>query len=278
MSTVSAVAIRAADGRGGTTQMRERCSARIRIARVVTRDHPLHVQRLVDRCGQRPRSYRASGRRARVPRADTLPRVGFSPTMLPNAAGTRPDPAVSVPSANGTMPAATAQAEPDDEPPGTCVRHRTHCAARRTGCACRRGRWRTDRGWSCRSAARLHPADAARQARSPSPYRQSPGRRRWSAGRRRRCCPSPRTARPRTCGRADLPPPVARAGQHFVVGQTRDPDRWVVVIAVGGERGVGGFDGCHAAAPQPILALSVIRPVLPPASRRPATRPRRDSG
>ncbi len=54
-----------------------------------------------------------------MPRADTLPMVGFSPTTLPNIAGTRPDPAVSVPSANGTIPAATAQAEPEDEPPGT---------------------------------------------------------------------------------------------------------------------------------------------------------------
>ena len=53
-----------------------------------------------------------------MPRAETLPIVGFSPTILPKAAGTRPDPAVSVPSANGTIPADTAQAEPDDEPPG----------------------------------------------------------------------------------------------------------------------------------------------------------------
>ena len=54
-----------------------------------------------------------------MPRADTLPMVGFRPTMLPNAAGTRPDPAVSVPRAKCTMPAATAQADPDDDPPGT---------------------------------------------------------------------------------------------------------------------------------------------------------------
>ena len=54
-----------------------------------------------------------------TPRVGTLPRVGFNPTMLPKAAGTRPEPAVSVPNANRTMPAATAQAEPDDDPPGT---------------------------------------------------------------------------------------------------------------------------------------------------------------
>ncbi len=60
-----------------------------------------------------------------MPRVETLPMVGFSPTMLPNAAGTRPEPAVSVPSAKGTMPAATAQADPDEEPPGTSAGSKT---------------------------------------------------------------------------------------------------------------------------------------------------------
>src|SRR6185295_20256429 len=45
------------------------------------------------------------------------PRVGFSPTMLQKPAGTRPDPAVSVPSAKLTCPSATATAEPELEPP-----------------------------------------------------------------------------------------------------------------------------------------------------------------
>ena len=54
-----------------------------------------------------------------MPRAETLPMVGFNPTMLPKAAGTRPEPAVSVPSAKVTIPAATAQPDPEDEPPGT---------------------------------------------------------------------------------------------------------------------------------------------------------------
>lgn len=47
------------------------------------------------------------------------PLVGFRPTILLNPAGTRPDPAVSVPSENDTRPAATDTAEPEDEPPGT---------------------------------------------------------------------------------------------------------------------------------------------------------------
>ena len=42
--------------------------------------------------------------------------------MLLSAAGTRPDPAVSVPSASGTRPAATATAEPELDPPGISVR------------------------------------------------------------------------------------------------------------------------------------------------------------
>ena len=56
-----------------------------------------------------------------MPVAEIAPTVGFSPTMLPNAAGTRPEPAVSVPSAISTIPAATAMPDPDDEPPGTCA-------------------------------------------------------------------------------------------------------------------------------------------------------------
>jgi hypothetical protein len=44
---------------------------------------------------------------------------GLKPAIPQNAAGTRIEPAVSVPIATGTTPAATATAEPDDEPPGT---------------------------------------------------------------------------------------------------------------------------------------------------------------
>jgi hypothetical protein len=41
--------------------------------------------------------------------------------MLLSAAGTRPDPAVSVPSASGTRPAPTATADPELDPPGMSV-------------------------------------------------------------------------------------------------------------------------------------------------------------
>src|SRR5258707_11215156 len=45
------------------------------------------------------------------------PRVGLKPMVFVNPAGTRPDPAVSVPSAKLTNPAATAKAEPELDPP-----------------------------------------------------------------------------------------------------------------------------------------------------------------
>ncbi len=53
-----------------------------------------------------------------TPNVETRPRLGFNPTMLLRLAGTRPEPAVSVPSASGTMPAETATADPELEPPG----------------------------------------------------------------------------------------------------------------------------------------------------------------
>ncbi len=45
------------------------------------------------------------------------PLVGFNPTRWLIAAGTRPEPAVSVPKAKPTRPAATATAEPELDPP-----------------------------------------------------------------------------------------------------------------------------------------------------------------
>src|SRR5258706_581391 len=51
------------------------------------------------------------------------PRVGFNPTIPLAAAGTRPEPAVSVPRARSTNPAATATADPALEPPATRSGH-----------------------------------------------------------------------------------------------------------------------------------------------------------
>src|SRR5579859_5707011 len=52
------------------------------------------------------------------PRMLSAPRVGLSPTTLLNPAGTRPEPAVSLPRAKLTWPTATATADPELEPPG----------------------------------------------------------------------------------------------------------------------------------------------------------------
>ena len=52
-----------------------------------------------------------------TPLVPTSPRVGFSPTIPFIAAGTRPEPAVSVPRAKVTTPEATATAQPELDPP-----------------------------------------------------------------------------------------------------------------------------------------------------------------
>ncbi len=52
-----------------------------------------------------------------TPAVLSSPRVGLRPTIPLSAAGTRPEPAVSVPRAKLTWPAATATAEPELEPP-----------------------------------------------------------------------------------------------------------------------------------------------------------------
>ena len=49
------------------------------------------------------------------------PKLGFNPTTPLKAAGRITEPSVCVPSASGTRPAATAAAEPDEEPPGVCA-------------------------------------------------------------------------------------------------------------------------------------------------------------
>src|SRR5687767_158396 len=50
-----------------------------------------------------------------TPAVLSTPRVGLTPTRLLNAAGTRPEPAVSVPSENAHSPCPTATADPELE-------------------------------------------------------------------------------------------------------------------------------------------------------------------
>ena len=114
---------------------RARAAVRLRGAR---RDPPRRIP-----CATASTSPASSAVRAKIetqsserhagttPRLLKSPRVGFRPTMLLNAAGTRPDPAVSVPREKVTRPAATAAADPELEPP-KCVWSRTRLSGRRT--------------------------------------------------------------------------------------------------------------------------------------------------
>ena len=113
-----------------------------------------------------------------------------------HAAGTRPEPAVSVPRARSTSPAATATAEPELEPPG--IRPGQWAFGRDAVAASgrRRGRWRTGPCSSCRRRRRRRRRGAATAGRRrPSACTRTPGSRPSSAGRRRRCCPSRRASR-----------------------------------------------------------------------------------
>ena len=56
---------------------------------------------------------------ATMPKRETVPYVGRSPTTPHSEAGCLIEPPVSEPSAQGASPPATAAVEPPDEPPGT---------------------------------------------------------------------------------------------------------------------------------------------------------------
>ena len=56
--------------------------------------------------------------KATRPARERRPYVGLKPEIPHSAAGWRTEPPVSEPSASGTSPAATAAAQPLDEPPG----------------------------------------------------------------------------------------------------------------------------------------------------------------
>src|ERR1700734_1574341 len=67
--------------------------------------------------------------KATIPHREQRPYVGFKPTMPQNAAGWRIEPPVSVPVAPTHRCAATAAADPPEEPPGTsfvCAPGRRH--------------------------------------------------------------------------------------------------------------------------------------------------------
>ena len=69
-----------------------------------------------------PTVSRCSGSIGKTPSTGTKPCVVFNPTTPQHAAGTRTEPAVSVPKATSAIPLATATAEPHDDPPGISLR------------------------------------------------------------------------------------------------------------------------------------------------------------
>ncbi len=60
----------------------------------------------------------SDGASACTPSSETAPKAGFQPITPQNEAGRTTEPAVCEPSAKGTIPSATAAAEPLEEPPG----------------------------------------------------------------------------------------------------------------------------------------------------------------
>ena len=58
------------------------------------------------------------GASGKTPSVDTRPHVGLNPTTPQQAAGSRIDPALSLPRAASHSPAASAAAEPPLDPPG----------------------------------------------------------------------------------------------------------------------------------------------------------------
>jgi len=65
---------------------------------------------------------------------ETRPRDGFSPKTPQHEAGMRIEPPPSLAWAAGTIPAATAAAEPPDEPPAICARfHGLRVGPKRAG-------------------------------------------------------------------------------------------------------------------------------------------------
>ena len=84
--------------------------------------HHVEQQRAVaDRARERAEHGQPEPPLAAPAAVDTRPRLGFIPTSPQQAAGIRIEPPPSEPVAHGTIPAATAAAEPPEDPPGVRV-------------------------------------------------------------------------------------------------------------------------------------------------------------
>ena len=116
--------------RSTSSASRRPLTARRAAAREVERRHRRHDVPLVGSLGDARNSRASSTVRASGPKwwmvsnwvgrksSGIRPKLGFSPTTPDHAAGMRTDPPMSLPSASGTQPDATAAPEPPDEPPG----------------------------------------------------------------------------------------------------------------------------------------------------------------
>src|SRR5260370_17762665 len=67
-------------------------------------------------------TWSSEGLKGCTPVRGIAPKLGLRPTTPLNAAGLITEPSVCVPNASGTIPAATAAADPDDDPPAVCLR------------------------------------------------------------------------------------------------------------------------------------------------------------
>ena len=66
-------------------------------------------------------AWSSVGANAITPPSGKRPKLGLKPAMPQKEAGRSTEPCVWLPMASGTMPAATAAAEPLDDPPGVCA-------------------------------------------------------------------------------------------------------------------------------------------------------------
>ena len=190
--------------RGGSAERADAVArARIRIVGVVPGDHPLHGQRLIHRAGEYRNRVQRTARRHHAARG-TLPSVGFSPTMLPNAAGTRPGPG-GVGAQREVHDARGNRARRSGRRAARHMSRVEHVArhAVRAARADQAGGELVQIGLADQQRARVQQSLHRRRGRRRR-CRQSRGTPRWSAGRRRRCCPLPRTARPRAAALRSL--------------------------------------------------------------------------
>src|ERR1700721_2568407 len=105
--------------------------------------------------------------------------------MLLRPAVTRPEPAVSVPKAKGTIPRATTDADPALEPPLMYSGRKVLAQDHRENEG-QTGRWQIDPGSSCRQRQRLLPAGDERRSHLAERCMRIRGNRRSSATRRHR--------------------------------------------------------------------------------------------